>query len=156
MVIGLVGLQQAPAMAANADGDQRRGRPVARRPVPRRPPPVVVRRQVVPRAWRNYDYRRFEPGYRYYDASRYYRSWDSRYYQRTRLGRNDRIYRGYDDRYYCRRGDGTTGLIVGGITGSVLGGSIGRGDSKPLAALLGLSAGALIGRAIDRNNVICE
>ena len=37
------------------------------------------------------------------------------------LSRNDRIYRGSDNRYYCRRDDGTTGLIVGGIGGGVLG-----------------------------------
>src|SRR5262245_17918642 len=41
---------------------------------------------VVPRAWRNYDYNRYEPGYRRYDAARYYR-WDDRYYRQRRMGR---------------------------------------------------------------------
>lgn len=40
---------------------------------------------------------------------------DDRRYRSYRLGRNDRIYRGSDNRYYCRRDDGTTGLIVGGV-----------------------------------------
>ena len=46
---------------------------------------------------------------------------DDRRYRSYRLGRIDRIYRGSDNRYYCRRDDGTTGLIVGGIAGGLLG-----------------------------------
>ena len=71
------------------------------------------------RRYRGYDYNRFEPGQRQYYADRYYR--DGRYYQTRSLGRNDRIYRGYNGRYYCRRNDGTTGLIVGGLAGGALG-----------------------------------
>ena len=56
----------------------------------------------------------------YWDAARYYKH-DDRRYKARRLGRNDRIYRGSDNRYYCRRDDGTTGLIIGGISGAVLG-----------------------------------
>src|SRR6478735_4552202 len=70
------------------------------------------------RDWRRsarYDYNRYEPGQRAYYADRYYR--DGRYYRARALGRNDRIYRGSDNRYYCRRNDGTTGLIVGGLAG---------------------------------------
>lgn len=100
-----------------------------------------------PRVWRNYDERRVEPGYRAYDASRYYRS--GRGYQPYRLGRNDRIYRGSDNRYYCRRDDGTTGLIVGAMAGGVLGQIIAPGGYKTLGVILGAGGGALIGRAID-------
>ena len=107
----------------------------------------------MPRAWRSYDYRRAEPGQRYYDASRYYR--DDRRYRSQRLGRNDRIYRGSDNRYYCRRDDGTTGLIIGGMAGGVLGSIIAPGDSKTIGAILGAGAGALIGREID-NGVECR
>lgn len=107
------------------------------------------------REWRRYDYNHFEPGYRHYDAARYY-VWDDRSYRERRLGRYDRVYRGYDGRYYCRRSDGTTGLIVGGISGATLGGVLTRGDSKPLGAILGGVAGAVIGRSIDRNNIVCR
>jgi len=103
--------------------------------------------RAVPRAWRSYDYRRYEPGQRRYDAARYYRN--NRRYQSRRLGRNDRIYRGSDDRYYCRRDDGTTGLIVGGVAGGILGSIIAPGGSKTLGAIIGAGAGAIIGREID-------
>jgi hypothetical protein len=91
----------------------------------------------------------------YWDAARYYRR-DDRRYRPWRLGRNDYIYRGYDNRYYCRRDDGTTGLIVGGITGGVLGQIIAPGRSKTLGAIIGAGAGALIGRAIDDGDVVCR
>jgi hypothetical protein len=110
---------------------------------------------VVPRAWRNYDYNRYEPGYRRYDAARYYR-WDDRYYHQRRMGRYDRIYRGYDNRYYCRRDDGTTGLIVGGILGGVLGSVIAPGDSKVLGGIIGAGGGAILGREIDRGDIVCR
>jgi glycine zipper 2TM protein len=105
--------------------------------------------------WRNYDYRHFEPGERRYDAARYYLRDDGRYRTR-RLYRNDRIYRGMDDRYYCRRDDGTTGLIVGGIAGGVLGNIIAPGGSKTLGTIIGAGAGAVIGREIDRGDVECR
>jgi hypothetical protein len=107
------------------------------------------------RDWRRYDYNRFEPGQSRYDAARYYRRANGRYKPR-RLGRNDRIYRGSDDRYYCRRDDGTTGLIVGGVAGGVLGHIIAPRDSKTLGTLIGAGAGALLGRHVDRGDIVCE
>ena len=104
---------------------------------------------------RNYDYDRFEPGYRSYDPARYYVR-DDRAYRVRRLGSRDRIYRGSDDRYYCRRGDGTTGLIIGGVAGGVLGNVIAPGESKTIGTLIGAGGGALLGRAIDRNHVSCR
>lgn len=109
----------------------------------------------MPRNWRYYDYNRFEPGYRRYDPARYYR-WDDRYYHQRRMGRYDRIYRGYDNRYYCRRDDGTTGLIVGGILGGVLGSVIAPGDSKVLGGIIGAGGGAILGREIDRGDIVCR
>lgn len=91
----------------------------------------------------------------YWDASRYYRR-DDRRYRPYRMNRNDRIYRGSDNRYYCRRDDGTTGLIIGGVSGAVLGNIIAPGGSKVLGTIIGGGAGALIGRAIDDGDIVCR
>jgi hypothetical protein len=93
------------------------------------------------------------PGGPYY-AERYYKD-DARYHER-RLGENDSIYRGGDGRYYCKRSDGTTGLIVGGIAGGALGSLIAPGGSKTLGTLLGAAGGAAAGAAIDRKHVRCR
>src|SRR3546814_6781219 len=84
-----------------------------------------------------YDYNRPDPRYGGYYADRYYRD-DPRYRER-RLSRNDRVYRGRDGRYYCRRSDGTTGLIVGGLAGGVLGNVIAPGGSETLGTIIGRS-----------------
>ena len=89
-----------------------------------------------------------------WDAARHYRN-DYRY-QPRRMTRNDRIYRGSDDRYYCKRDDGTTGLIVGGIAGGVLGHVIAPGGSKTLGTIIGAGAGALLGRAVDDGDIVCR
>lgn len=106
------------------------------------------------REYRRYDYNRLPPGTRGYYADQYYR--DGRYYQPRRLSRNDRLYRGNDGRYYCRRSDGTTGLIVGGAAGGVLGHVIAPGGSKTLGTVLGALGGGLIGNSVDRNNITCR
>ena len=105
-------------------------------------------------SYRQYDWNRPDPNYGGYYADRYYR--DDRRYRERRLSRNDRIYRGQDGRYYCRRPDGTTGLIVGGIAGGVLGNIIAPGDSRTLGTILGAAGGAVAGRAIDRNGARCR
>jgi len=74
-------------------------------------------------------------------------------YKARRLGRNDRIYRGRDGRYYCRRNDGTTGLVIGGIAGGLLGNAVAGGT---LGTLIGAGGGALLGRSIDRGNIQCR
>ena len=106
------------------------------------------------RAYRNYDWNRYERGYNSYYADRYYR--DGRYYSDRRLGRNDRIYRGQNGRYYCRRNDGTTGLIVGAGIGALLGNQLRVGGSETLRTIAGAAAGAAIGNAIDRGNLRCD
>ena len=98
-----------------------------------------------------YDYDRVDPAYGGYDAGRYYRE-DRRRYRERELSANDRVYRGNDGRYYCRRDDGTTGLIVGGVAGGALGAAIAPGGSGLLGAIIGGVAGAAGGQAIDRNN----
>ena len=98
---------------------------------------------------------RYDARNAYWDPVRSY-SRDDRRYRPRRLGRNDRIYRGSDNRYYCRRDDGTTGLVIGGITGGVLGHIIAPGGSKTLGTIVGAGAGALVGRAIDDGDVVCR
>jgi len=84
-----------------------------------------------------------------YDAARYYR--DDPRYQEHRLGANDQVYRGSDGRYYCRRTDGTTGLIVGGATGAVLGNVIDGGRHRAAGTLIGGALGALLGKSVEQN-----
>jgi hypothetical protein len=85
-----------------------------------------------------------------YDAYRYYRE-DSRYQER-RLGPDDEVYRGSDGRYYCKRNDGTTGLVIGGVGGAVLGNVIDGGRNRVAGTLIGGALGALVGKSIDQNN----
>ena len=99
-----------------------------------------------------YDYDRYPPGQSGYYADQYYRPST----QARRLSADERIYRGQDGQYYCRKPDGTTGLIIGGIAGAVLGSVIAPGNSNTLGALLGGAGGAVAGRAIDRNKVRCR
>jgi hypothetical protein len=80
---------------------------------------------------------------------------DRRYRQRV-LGYNDPVWRGYDNRYYCRRSDGTTGLIIGGLTGGTLGNVLAPGGSKVLGSIIGGTLGAVIGSSVDRNRVVCR
>lgn len=59
----------------------------------------------------------------------------------------------YDDqgRTRCRRSDGTTGLLLGGVGGALVGRSIDTHGSRATGTILGAAAGALLGRSIDRN-----
>ena len=84
-----------------------------------------------------------------YDASRYYR--DDPRYQERRLGAQDEVYRGSDGRYYCKRSDGTTGLIVGGVGGAAIGNIIDGGHSRAAGTLIGGALGALLGQSVDRS-----
>jgi outer membrane lipoprotein SlyB len=77
-------------------------------------------------------------------------------YRARQLRDDDNIYRGRDGRYYCKRDDGSTGLVVGGIAGGVLGNIIAPGGSKLLGTIIGGAAGALGGREIDRSDSRCE
>ncbi|MET0597888.1 MAG: hypothetical protein ABWZ57_08460 [Mesorhizobium sp.] len=90
------------------------------------------------------------PDHRDWDASR---SYDGKRREERRLAREDYVHRGSDGRYYCRRSDGTTGLVVGGLGGAAIGGAIG-GDA--LGALLGAAGGAVLGHSIDRGKVRCR
>ena len=95
----------------------------------------------------NDDYSRYRTNY---DARNYYRD-DARYQERV-LTANDEVYRGSDGRYYCKRNDGTTGLIVGGAGGALLGNVIDGGHNRLGGTLIGGALGALLGKTIDQNN----
>lgn len=83
-----------------------------------------------------------------------YRGNDRRYEQQAH--RNTRVWRGNDGRTYCRKDNGTTGLLIGGAAGGLLGHEIaGRGD-RTLGAILGAAGGALLGREIDRGGSRCR
>jgi len=77
------------------------------------------------------------------DAQRYrYREW-----------RDDR------GRLRCRKPNGTTGLVVGGVAGALLGRTIDTRGDRTIGTLGGAAAGALAGRAIERggdNNRRCR
>ena len=79
-----------------------------------------------------------------------------RYVEPRVLGRNDRVWRGDDGRYYCRRDNGTTGLIIGGAVGALLGREIDGGRERTLGTILGAAGGALLGREIDRGGLRCR
>jgi len=74
----------------------------------------------------------------YYDEPVYYR-YDERAY-----------YRDYRPRYRCHRND-TTGLIVGGAAGALIGRSLDRHGDRATGTILGAGAGALLGREVARN-----
>ena len=75
-------------------------------------------------------------------------------YRRTDNG--IRYWRGDNGRYYCRRGDGTVGLLIGGVAGALVGRSIDtRGDRAP-GTILGAAAGALIGNEIGKGSARCR
>ncbi len=115
--------------------------------------------------YRGYDYGYHDPYARggYYDP--YYRGayYDRGYYDRGYYGR-PYYGRGYASRRYHRRcGSGTTGAIVGGAAGALLGREIARGSrygygyryrrggNGTVGAIIGGAAGALIGREIGRS-----
>jgi hypothetical protein len=94
---------------------------------------------------RDYDRR----GYNRYDDR-------GRYDEPRRVSRRDRVWRGNDGRYHCERDNGTTGLIIGGAGGALLGREIDGGNDRTLGTVLGAAAGALLGREIDRGEARCR
>ena len=80
---------------------------------------------------------------------------DSRYGQRTYaepVYADTQVWRGNDGRYYCKKKNGTTGLIIGGAAGALLGREIAHRGDNTIGMILGGAAGALLGRHIDRNS----
>jgi len=61
-----------------------------------------------------------------------------------------REWRGRDGRTYCKKPDGTTGLVVGGVAGALLGRTVDTRGDRTLGTLGGAAAGALLGREVER------
>ena len=96
------------------------------------------------------------PAHGYYkDKNRIYDD-RGRYIEPRRLSRDERIWRGRDGRYYCRRGNGTTGLIIGGAVGALIGRELDGGRDRTVGTILGAAGGALLGREIDRGRLRCR
>lgn len=60
-----------------------------------------------------------------------------------------REWRGRDGRMHCRKSNGTTGLIVGGVGGALAGRAIDSRGDRTTGTVLGAAAGALLGKEID-------
>jgi len=60
-------------------------------------------------------------------------------------------WQGEDGRSYCRRSDGTTGLIVGGGAGALIGRGIDSHGRRGTGTVIGAIAGALVGSAVERS-----
>lgn len=97
---------------------------------------------------------RYRGGY-----DRYRSDYGRRYYSNDyrRDSYRGQSWRGRDGRTYCRRNDGTTGLLIGGAAGALLGREVaGRHGDRTLGAILGAAGGALLGREVDRGGSQCR
>ena len=65
----------------------------------------------------------------------------------ARTTRTYPAYRGSDGRYYCKRRGGTTGALIGGAGGALIGSALGG----TAATLIGAAGGALAGREVERS-----
>ena len=61
------------------------------------------------------------------------------------------VWQGRDGRYYCRRGNGTTGLVIGAAGGARIGRALDGGRNRATGTILGAAAGALLGREVQRS-----
>lgn len=95
-----------------------------------------------------YDHDRPDPRYGNYRAERYRVAGEG--HGLRQLGHDDRIYRGGDGAYYCRRADGTTGLMSGGLGSGLLNASMAPGDSQTLGTILGGISGAVLSQTLHQ------
>lgn len=63
-------------------------------------------------------------------------------------------WRGQDGRLRCRRSNGTTGLVVGGAGGALVGRALDGGRSRATGTILGAAVGALVGREVQRSRSV--
>ncbi len=71
-------------------------------------------------------------------------------------GYNGKVWRDSQGRYRCARADGTTGRLVSGARGALIGGAIHPKSERATGTILGAAAGALLGRRIERIRVRCR
>jgi uncharacterized protein YcfJ len=79
-----------------------------------------------------------------------------RYIEPVAITRADQVWRGADGQYRCRRGDGTTGLVIGAAAGALVGRELDGGRDRTTGTILGAAGGALLGREIDRGGLRCR
>ena len=85
------------------------------------------------------------------DRPRYRRSYyEERDYHRPRYVEPRRYH--YRERRERCGGSGTTGLLLGGVAGALLGRSVDRYGDRAPGTIIGAGAGALLGREVDRNS----
>ena len=77
-----------------------------------------------------------------------------RNYYRTDNGIS--YWRGDNGRYYCRRPNGTTGMLIGGVAGALIGRSIDTRGDRAVGTILGAAGGALLGREVERSSARCR
>jgi hypothetical protein len=63
-------------------------------------------------------------------------------------------WRGRDGRLRCRRSNGTTGLIVGGAAGALVGRTVAGRGNRTIGTVVGGAAGALVGREVQRSRSV--
>lgn len=68
----------------------------------------------------------------------------------SRADDGSRYWRGNDGRYRCKKKNGTTGLLVGGVAGALAGRAVDTRGDRTVGTLLGAAGGAVLGREIDR------
>jgi outer membrane lipoprotein SlyB len=88
--------------------------------------------------------------YRDRDNSRYSRYYDNGGYY------NGPTWRGRDGRTHCRKSNGTTGLIVGGAAGALIGREVDGGRNRTTGTIVGAALGALLGREVQRGRSRCR
>ena len=70
--------------------------------------------------------------------------------------RDTQVWQGNDGHYYCEKKDGTTGLIIGGALGALLGRHIDGGNDRATGTILGGAAGALLGKEVAQSGSRCR
>ena len=71
-------------------------------------------------------------------------------------GYRGKVWKDSQGRYRCKRPDGTTGLIVGGAAGALVGRAIDTKGERATGTILGAAAGALLGRNVERSQSRCR
>ena len=79
-----------------------------------------------------------------------------RYLEPVAIARSEDVWRGSDGQYRCRRANGTTGLVIGGAVGALVGRELDGGRDRTTGTILGAAGGALLGRELDRGSLRCR